>query len=1324
MRRLLALLACSLLPACGSRGTVDASDASASPAPMPQATAGRDVLGLLAKVPVVDARMRAALPLDRVTQGYRVAPTAWSRPFATLPRRSVEPTRIDGEGSGIWLEIRPLGLADVPAKEGPRGLVYADVAKDTDLVWIAGNGLAEELRVLRGPEAPSVARWKLGRGPGVPSLRPTTVASRRSTPPARSGSPRRRRSPSTRRACGARASLELVDEAGEATLSAALDTAGLVYPIVVDPLWMNAAGVLPATYYEGSGVLLPSGKVAIFGSGTKVVQIFDTSTRTFSTGSPLLVSRVLPPSFVLGSGKVLLAGDSAAPNAELWSETGSIATGPASTTRAETVPVHVGFGTGAEAVYFFGGRPTKGSGTILATAEKYVVSTGLFVSLASLPAGRFGSANAPLADGKILVAGGSGSAGQFDTGLLYDPGSNTYESLVSLMPQKQWYPQAIVLSSGKVLIVGGWASSYTPTAKVSIYDPSTKTFAAGPSMAYERIDFGYAKLSGNRHAVFGGHGRLAGVGAGDSLSTVEIYDEGTNSWSAGPSMGSIRERAQTVALGGDRVLVAGGVSGGSYSTTAELFLPDPVTCTVAGPGCANCVDGYCCDRPCTGQCEACDLAGSLGFCDYVVGGPVHGTRPACTPTILCGVGGACQTTCSTDLNCGAGKYCGGGACFTKKAAGVACAANNECSLGFCVDGVCCDTACTGQCVACDNPGKVGTCSNATGPTHGGARRAPGGFGCDGTGVCATTCSSSAVCGTAYRCDTGTSTCVLKNDLGAACAAPTDCKSNNCVDGVCCNTACTGNCQACDLAGTLGTCSSVNSGSPHGPRTCSPYGVCSLGACSSTCTDSTQCATGFFCVGGTCTNKKNPGEGCGSGAECKSGFCAAGVCCDRACTAECESCGLAGALGTCKFRPTTDSCGLSGCLGSTLVARGTLLAHPTRRASPARPPRAPTDSSARAPRSARRPAPATPTARSGSVTPVRASACPASTRASTRAPKPAMVPLLTRPTRAPSTAGLPTAAPTRPPTPGRPPTAPRPRCPPSPRSPSSSVAPRARSARPDTAWTACAATPRARSGATPAPSSATRASAPSSPSASICATSAAPPTPASARVAAPVSAWARARERCAVATAAPAPRPASVRRTAPVPAPRAPVTRRCAIDCSLPRSGRARARRLPEQLRDERGLRQRLRVRHHEPALRRRHHPTGGGRRLRGPRRSVERTGGCRRRAPRARRPAPSPSVVARSVCATHTPRAAARVPVPALKSTGLHAAGDRLSLHVPGSTRSTRRSSQLCLIPCLLSHASTACARASLIRSVSLSPPTPAPTSASRRRAPASGAWA
>ncbi|MBK7395953.1 MAG: hypothetical protein IPJ34_06510 [Myxococcales bacterium] len=922
MRRLLALLACSLLPACGSRGTVDASDASASPAPMPQATAGRDVLGLLAKVPVVDARMRAALPLDRVTQGYRVAPTAWSRPFATLPRRSVEPTRIDGEGSGIWLEIRPLGLADVPAKEGPRGLVYADVAKDTDLVWIAGNGLAEELRVLRGPEAPSVARWKLGRGPGVPSLR---LHDGRIEALDAAGKVRlAAEAPFAVDAKGVRRalSLELVDEAGEATLSAALDTAGLAYPIVVDPLWMNAAGVLPATYYEGSGALLPSGKVAIFGSGTKVVQIFDTSTRTFSTGSPLLVSRVLPPSFVLGSGKVLLAGDSVAPNAELWSETGSIATGPASTTRAETVPVHVGFGTGAEAVYFFGGRPTKGSGTILATAEKYVVSTGLFVSLASLPAGRFGSANALLADGKILVAGGSGSAGQFDTGLLYDPGSNTYESLVSLMPQKQWYPQAIVLSSGKVLIVGGWASSYTPTAKVSIYDPSTKTFAAGPSMAYERIDFGYAKLSGNRHAVFGGHGRLAGVGAGDSLSTVEIYDEGTNSWSAGPSMGSIRERAQTVALGGDRVLVAGGVSGGSYSTTAELFLPDPVTCTVAGPGCANCVDGYCCDRPCTGQCEACDLAGSLGFCDYVVGGPVHGTRPACTPTILCGVGGACQTTCSTDLNCGAGKYCGGGACFTKKAAGVACAANNECSLGFCVDGVCCDTACTGQCVACDNPGKVGTCSNATGPTHGARAACTGGFGCDGTGVCATTCSSSAVCGTAYRCDTGTSTCVLKNDLGAACAAPTDCKSNNCVDGVCCNTACTGNCQACDLAGTLGTCSSVNSGSPHGPRTCSPYGVCSLGACSSTCTDSTQCATGFFCVGGTCTNKKNPGEGCGSGAECKSGFCAAGVCCDRACTAECESCGLAGALGTCKFRPTTDSCGLSGCLGSTLVARGT------------------------------------------------------------------------------------------------------------------------------------------------------------------------------------------------------------------------------------------------------------------------------------------------------------------------------------------------------------------------------------------------------------------
>ena len=54
-------------------------------------------------------------------------------------------------------------------------------------------------------------------------------------------------------------------------------------------------------------------------------------------------------------------------------------------------------------------------------------------------------------------------------------------------------------------------------------------------------------------------------------------------------------------------------------------------------------------------------------------------------------------------------------------------------------------------------------------------------------------------------------------LGSACSVGTQCASGLCVDKVCCNVACAGQCQACDIAPSRGTCSPVASGPPHGSR---------------------------------------------------------------------------------------------------------------------------------------------------------------------------------------------------------------------------------------------------------------------------------------------------------------------------------------------------------------------------------------------------------------------------------------------------------------------------------------------------------------------------
>jgi hypothetical protein len=62
--------------------------------------------------------------------------------------------------------------------------------------------------------------------------------------------------------------------------------------------------------------------------------------------------------------------------------------------------------------------------------------------------------------------------------------------------------------------------------------------------------------------------------------------------------------------------------------------------------------------------------------------------------------------------------------------------------------------------------------------------------------------------TATATSTPTATATATGTLipnGDRCAAPTTCQSGNCVDGFCCDTACDGLDEVCNLAGQEGTC---------------------------------------------------------------------------------------------------------------------------------------------------------------------------------------------------------------------------------------------------------------------------------------------------------------------------------------------------------------------------------------------------------------------------------------------------------------------------------------------------------------------------------------
>ncbi len=120
----------------------------------------------------------------------------------------------------------------------------------------------------------------------------------------------------------------------------------------------------------------------------------------------------------------------------------------------------------------------------------------------------------------------------------------------------------------------------------------------------------------------------------------------------------------------------------------------------------------------------------------------------------------------------------------------------------------------------------------------------------------------------------TITGTFKKDFGSGCGGNAECQGGICVDGVCCNTTCTGSCQACNVAGSAGTCTSTVSASGNGETDSSCDGVdnncngqkdegfvgvqtrCGVGACAATGTST--CANGVedravgTCVAGNAT----------------------------------------------------------------------------------------------------------------------------------------------------------------------------------------------------------------------------------------------------------------------------------------------------------------------------------------------------------------------------------------------------------------------------------------------------------------------------------------
>jgi len=123
--------------------------------------------------------------------------------------------------------------------------------------------------------------------------------------------------------------------------------------------------------------------------------------------------------------------------------------------------------------------------------------------------------------------------------------------------------------------------------------------------------------------------------------------------------------------------------------------------------------------------------------------------------------------------------------------------------------------------------------------------------------------------------------------GSQCADGSQCQSSFCVDGVCCDRACDGQCEACAESASLGTCTAVQ-GMPRAPRSaCSGTGTCA-GSCDGTnamtCTyPTTACMQS--CAAGTAVSQTCSNGTCGG--PVMTTHCTANICGGNACATVAE-----------------------------------------------------------------------------------------------------------------------------------------------------------------------------------------------------------------------------------------------------------------------------------------------------------------------------------------------------------------------------------------------------------------------------------------------------
>ncbi len=241
-----------------------------------------------------------------------------------------------------------------------------------------------------------------------------------------------------------------------------------------------AAGNMSARRVGHTATLLPDNTILIVGGlETAQAELYDPAKKTFTPTGALKTKRADHTATVLPGGKVLIAGgsktgtaESPVAEAEIYDPATKQFTAAGSMNAARQAHTATLLKNGK--VLITGGGIGRYPGTnVFKSAELYDPASGKSTPVGEMTAPRYKHAAILLADGRVLITGGSNERdwrGRYASAEIYDPVKNTFSAVGTMHAARFKHRDSLVLlRDGRVLIAGGGA-------RPEIFNPKDNSF--------------------------------------------------------------------------------------------------------------------------------------------------------------------------------------------------------------------------------------------------------------------------------------------------------------------------------------------------------------------------------------------------------------------------------------------------------------------------------------------------------------------------------------------------------------------------------------------------------------------------------------------------------------------------------------------------------------------------------------------------------------------------------------------------------------------------------------------------------------------------------